>query len=191
MVRKLQQDGYFLKGEREAWTPFVMSTLHLLARLDGELKEAFGFSHLDYGLMVMMRQAPGGRVKMKWLAERFGQDPSTITYRISRLETLGLVRRETPPEDGRVFLVSLTPKGETLLAQAVAFHAQGVRRHFLDHLSVEEQAWLGRVFGRLLARQSPPLHLGGIDGLQDSGPKRRLGRAHQSNLKVASRTDPA
>jgi DNA-binding MarR family transcriptional regulator len=47
----------------------------------------------------------------------------------------GLVVREPSNEDRRVMLAVLTAKGKSLLETAAPDHVDGVRRHFMDHLS--------------------------------------------------------
>src|SRR3954470_11250839 len=48
---------------------------------------------------------------MRSLAEEWECDPSNVTWVVSRLERLGLVRRRESSEDRRVRLVTLTPRG--------------------------------------------------------------------------------
>jgi DNA-binding MarR family transcriptional regulator len=54
--------------------------------------------------------AQSGR-SMRALADEWECDPSNATWIIDRLEELGLARRRPLPEDKRVKLVVLTPKG--------------------------------------------------------------------------------
>ena len=48
---------------------------------------------------------------MRVLAEEWGTDASNATWVVDRLERKGLAERRTPPEDRRVKLVRLTPRG--------------------------------------------------------------------------------
>jgi DNA-binding MarR family transcriptional regulator len=48
---------------------------------------------------------------MRSLADEWQCDPSNATWIIDRLETLGLAERRAVPNDRRVKLVALTPKG--------------------------------------------------------------------------------
>ena len=49
---------------------------------------------------------------MRALASAWQCDPSNATWIVDRLETLGLAERRSVPEDRRVKLVVLTPRGE-------------------------------------------------------------------------------
>src|SRR5436309_1466418 len=49
------------------------------------------------------------------LAARLGMPLSTVIFRVKRLERRGHAERVPNPDDGRSFLIRLTPKGEGLL----------------------------------------------------------------------------
>jgi DNA-binding MarR family transcriptional regulator len=51
------------------------------------------------------------------LVDKLALTQSAVTELVQRAELAGLVRRSTSPQDGRVVLLSLTPAGETKLAQ--------------------------------------------------------------------------
>jgi|GraSoiStandDraft_41_1057321.scaffolds.fasta_scaffold1139231_2 DNA-binding MarR family transcriptional regulator len=52
------------------------------------------------------------------LAARLGMPLSTVIFRVKRLERRGHAERIPNPEDGRSFLIRLTPKGKRLLDRA-------------------------------------------------------------------------
>src|SRR6187399_1699609 len=52
------------------------------------------------------------------LAARLGMPLSTVIFRLKRLERRGHAERSRNPEDGRSFLIRLTPKGKRLLDRA-------------------------------------------------------------------------
>ena len=52
------------------------------------------------------------------LAERLEMPLSTVIFRVKRLETRGHAERVPNPDDGRSFLIRLTPKGQRLLDRA-------------------------------------------------------------------------
>jgi len=60
---------------------------------------------------------------------------STVIFRVKRLESRGHAERLPNPDDGRSFLIRLTPKGQRLLARA--------RPAFRDYAEAVE-ARLGR-----------------------------------------------
>ncbi|GFE87392.1 MarR family winged helix-turn-helix transcriptional regulator [Steroidobacter agaridevorans] len=62
-------------------------------------------------LVSVERLGPIGLVE---LADRAGRDYTTVSRQISRLEALGLVRREANTVDRRVRKVAITPQGKTM-----------------------------------------------------------------------------
>jgi MarR family 2-MHQ and catechol resistance regulon transcriptional repressor len=63
--------------------------------------------------------------------------PGSISVAIDRLLDRGLVSRVESPEDRRVRIVSLTPKGKDLIAPIFRKHAAGIRKVFADASSKE------------------------------------------------------
>lgn len=75
-----------------------------------------------YLLLLMIKGAPDGseRSTVTQLAERLQLAQSTVTELVRRAESVGLVKREPSPRDGRVAYLSLTAEGERRLEGAVA-----------------------------------------------------------------------
>ena len=69
-----------------------------------------------------------GALRVSHIAACHGVDISSITPRLKRLETLGLVAREREPSDARAFLISITAAG---IAALESVHA--ARRDILAH----------------------------------------------------------
>jgi DNA-binding MarR family transcriptional regulator len=59
---------------------------------------------------------------MKDLAEELMLQPHAAVQMVDRLQKLALAERSPSPLDGRVVLVTLTDKGETLLTELAARH---------------------------------------------------------------------
>ena len=93
---------------------------------------------------------------MSELAEQLLLSRSGITRLADRLERQGLIERQRCSEDGRGLFAHLTPAGEAKLAGARPTHLAGVRRHFLDRLSVDEQRDLGALWKRLDGQGAAP-----------------------------------
>lgn len=134
--------------EQQAWRAFIAGARRLMEALDGELK-ARGLTHDDYGVLVMLSEAPDDRMRMAELAARSVESRSRLSHHIGRLEARGLVTRQTCPEDRRGAFAVLTPEGRATIEEVAPHHVAGVRAHFLDHLSPEELATIGEVFGRI------------------------------------------
>jgi len=74
----------------------------------------------------------------------------TMTNRIDQLEKAGLVARSQNPNDGRSFLISLTPEGFRLIDAAVTAHVETQAR-LVSALSQEERAALDGLLRNYLA----------------------------------------
>jgi DNA-binding MarR family transcriptional regulator len=73
-----------------------------------------------------------------------------ITNRIDRVERLGLVERRPDPDDGRSWLIKLTPAGKKLADIAIARHFSSVGRE-INILTGSEQDQLAELLTKLLA----------------------------------------
>jgi DNA-binding MarR family transcriptional regulator len=76
--------------------------------------------------MVLARLAEGDGLTQRELARRNGQDPTTLTRILQRMERSGLVERRDDREDARAFRVLLTPKGRRLQAELAPLALSGV-----------------------------------------------------------------
>ena len=74
----------------------------------------------------------------------------TMTNRIDQLEKMGYVTRQVNPEDGRGFLVSLTPQGLELIERVIVKHTQNQAR-LVECLSADQQQTLNHVLRLFLA----------------------------------------
>jgi DNA-binding MarR family transcriptional regulator len=90
------------------------------------------------------------------LAEQLHLSPSGLTRRLDGLVRLGLVAREPSAADRRVTLAVLTDAGVAALDAAAPTHVDGVRRHFLRHLSRTQVRLLGNAFDTLRRGRSRP-----------------------------------
>jgi len=142
--------------EMRAWRGLVEVYADVHAALTAELQEGFGFDEGDYGVLVNLSEAPDRRLRMCDLAEQLHLSPSGLTRRLDGLVRLGLVAREPSAADRRVTLAVLTDAGVAALEAAAPTHVDGVRRHFLGHLSRTQVRQLGNAFDTLRRGRSRP-----------------------------------
>lgn len=74
----------------------------------------------------------------------------TMTNRIDQLAKAGLVERTKNPDDGRGFLVTLTPKGYKVIDDAVTDHVETQQR-LMAPLGAEDKRLLDRILGSYLS----------------------------------------
>lgn len=132
-----------------AWRPFVTAATIVIGALDAEMKAAFGISHFDHALLVVLVEQPERQARMSDLARMLRLEPSHLTYRVGKLEKRGLVSRVAATDDRRVTRATITADGVQLLRDAWPVHLAGIRRHFLSHVRASDAAAMARVLGSI------------------------------------------
>ena len=79
--------------EARAWRAFVTAAALVDRRLDQQLKESVGISHLQYGILAQLSECGDHEMRMTELAGSVLNSKSGLTYQISQLKKAGLVRR--------------------------------------------------------------------------------------------------
>ena len=102
---------------------FAMSLVELIGffsapqRVELLLKEAdVDLDRALFPLLVCL--AMRGPLSVAGLSSQIGRDHTTISRQLSKLESLGLIARQSGADDKRVRTINLTPAGEDI-AQAV------------------------------------------------------------------------
>jgi len=145
-----------LLTERElrAWRGLLRVHSRLVKALDTELENEHGLAVTSYEVLMYLADSPEGRMRMHDLASSVLLSRSGLTRLVDRLEREKLIKRETCDTDARGAFAVLTPVGREKLTAARRTHLDGVRRHFVEHLSAEELERLGEIW----AKVSPGVH---------------------------------
>jgi DNA-binding MarR family transcriptional regulator len=143
-------------GERDAaaWTGLLRTRERLMNELDRELEHAHGISLAEYDVLVQLDAAERRSLRMAELADAVYQSRSRLTHTVSRMEKANLVQRQSCPTDRRGVWAQLTDEGMDLIRTAAPTHVETVRRNFVEVMSEEEYAALGRVFAAVVAADS-------------------------------------
>ena len=93
------------------------AALRRFLRRSERVARSSGLTPQRYGLLLMIKGAPGGDEKstVTELSERLQLAQSTVTELVRRAETAGLIQREQSQRDARVAYLRLTPEGERRL----------------------------------------------------------------------------
>lgn len=82
-----------------------------------------GLEPRQHQLLLAVRGLPANlRPTIGTLAERLVVKHHTLTELLDRLEAVGLAQRQPDPEDKRVVLVSITPRGRAMLDRLSLAH---------------------------------------------------------------------
>ena len=143
--------------EFRAWRAFLYAYATVVPTLDRELVGATGLSLNQFEILMRLRRAGGRGVRMTDLASRVVLSPSAVTRAIDQLEKEGLVQRRVFEGDKRGYLATLTAEGRSRLRRATSVHVQGLREHFLTHLSRTELEHLVTGLEAVLDGEGSPL----------------------------------
>lgn len=135
-----------------------MGTLGRIKRLSQHLMRemektwaAHGLNGASFDVLATLRRAgppyalsPGELMKSTMVTS------GTMTNRIDQLQKTGLINRVTNPNDGRGFLISLSPQGHRLIDEAVTAHVETQTR-LTRALTDEQQRQLDDLLRQFLA----------------------------------------
>jgi DNA-binding MarR family transcriptional regulator len=138
--------------EQRAWRGLVQMTSRLDARLNRELQQSSGLSLADYDVLVLLTEAPDGRLRMFELVDSLQWEQSRLSHHVARMQRRGLVAREECTSDKRGAFVVLTDAGRDAIEKAAPGHVDTVRRLVFDGLSKTQVATLESVVSRVLSR---------------------------------------
>lgn len=119
---------------------FTCSTM-VEREIGAALKREFGSTLPRFDLLAQLDRAPNG-MRLGELSERLLVTGGNVTWLVNSLEAEGLVERRRVPDDGRAWIVGLTPEG---------------RRAFSTMARAHEH-WIACMFGGLSPRERRQLH---------------------------------
>ncbi len=132
-----------------AWRGLLRTHAEIVRELDAELVAEHGLPLRAYEVLLLLHEAPGGRLRMSELAERALLSLSGTTRVVDRLAREGYVERIRAEGDGRGVEARPTRAGTALFRLARATHLAGVRARFLSHFTAAELAALAATWERL------------------------------------------
>ncbi|WP_026401917.1 MarR family winged helix-turn-helix transcriptional regulator [Actinomadura rifamycini] len=139
-------------AEMRAWMAFLAAGHLMDHEVERQLKSDGGLSHPEFEVLVRLRWADGGRLRMSDLARQVMISKSRLTYQVTQLERAGLVRRTGCETDRRSVWAELTDEGAAALERVRPGHRRVVRESLIDVLSREEIELLGNALGRVADR---------------------------------------
>jgi MarR family 2-MHQ and catechol resistance regulon transcriptional repressor len=95
-----------------------------------------------------------GPMSLSDVAEKILTTGGNLTMVVGNLEKQDLAQRQRAAGDGRVMMVSLTPKGKKLIRDVFPLHADAIAK-FLSILSHKDQERLSRLCRKLGKQKSP------------------------------------
>ncbi len=148
----------FTELEGAAWGGLLGVQGRLMRLIERDLADRCGISHPEFEILLRLSWAEGHRARIQDLAAASVLTRSGTSRAVDRLERLGLVRRETAPEDRRGNYAILLPAGVERLSQALGGHVSLVRAAFLALFTSEELESMAEHWRRVeaaLAAEAP------------------------------------
>ena len=134
---------WLTKEQQAHWRAWLAATKGLHDQLNRELQEQHGLTTTDYEILVQLSESENNSIRMSDLATKTLLSRSRLSHQVDRMESAGLIERQTCADDRRGQLAILTKVGTKALEVAAPDHVMGVRRHLVDLLSDEEFQALG------------------------------------------------
>lgn len=149
-MAKLAAPRWLTDEQQQVWRTYLLGSALLEERIEADLRP-FGLDLAEWEILVMLSETEGRQLRMAELASAVHQSRSRLTHTVTRMEKAELVARRDCPQDRRGVWAELTPKGLALIEAAAPTHVETVRRNFVEVMSSEEYAAVGRVFARIIA----------------------------------------
>jgi DNA-binding MarR family transcriptional regulator len=134
-----------------AWQTFVTAHAVVIDLIEQELASAKQLPLSSYDVLLALVNAPNRRLRMYELAQAVVLSRSGLTRLVDRLEQEGLLTRDRSGPDRRATYAVLTLKGFRAFRRAWPVYAQGILKHFVQHLTEQEMSTLSQMLGRVAA----------------------------------------
>lgn len=136
----------------EAWRALLQTRAECLRRIEDDLDRDDHVPLEQYDVLLELRHAPRGRLRLSDLAERVVLTRSGVSRLVARMEAADLVRRRRDEEDGRGRWAELAPAGVAALRRTWPAYRRAIRRHFGAHVTPAEARRLAAVLDRVRER---------------------------------------
>lgn len=150
MVGQSSSPRWLSVEQQRVWRAYLLGSARLSEKLDADLRQ-FGLDLGEYEILVTLSESPDQQVRMSELADAVHQSRSRLTHTITRMEKENLVERRSCPTDRRGVWAHLSDHGFELLKTAAPSHVEAVRQFFIEAISPEDYAALGRAFATVVS----------------------------------------
>jgi len=113
------------------WLRLLACTMRVENTIRSRLRSTFDITLPRFDLMAQLERQPDG-LRMGELSRRMMVTGGNVTGIVAQLEREQLVARVHDPDDGRAFVVKLTPLGRTAFTDMAAVHEGWVTDLFRD-----------------------------------------------------------
>lgn len=142
--------------EWQLWDLWMRAQRLLIRELERGLQHDCGISKAEFSVLVTLRQAAEGRMRVGELADALAWEKSRVSHLLTRMEGRDLVAPIHGEGGARRLGVRLTAQGRDTAEKAVETHGGNIRRHFLDALSPGQAQAVRSWSEQTVKRLEPP-----------------------------------
>jgi DNA-binding MarR family transcriptional regulator len=121
-----------------AWGALLRVHAGLVPVLDRTLRSEAGLPLAWYDVLLELATAPNQRLRMSELGERVVLSRTRVSRLVDELAGVGLVRRDSNPDDGRSSFAVLTAAGRAAYRRAAPIYLRAITRDFAAGLTGPE-----------------------------------------------------
>jgi DNA-binding MarR family transcriptional regulator len=149
----MAESQWLTDTEQRAWRSLLVLTYIGLPELERTFR-AHGLVQVEYGVLTQLSEELEG-LRLCDLAGNMNVSQSRLSHRMNKLLDRGLVEVRPSPEDGRVSIAHITPKGKELVELIAPVYVSDVRRLIFDHLEPGQVAALAEALGAVAQGLQP------------------------------------
>ena len=143
---------WLTEEEQRAWRGLLRMTSQLNARMNRQLLQDYGVSLADYDVLVVLSEAPEGRLRVFEVADALAWEQSRVSHQLARMQRRGLIAREYCASDARGAFAVLTEAGRAAIERAAPAHVETVRQLVFDGLTHDQLIALTEITTGVLDR---------------------------------------
>jgi DNA-binding MarR family transcriptional regulator len=143
---------WLTREEQRAWRGLLRMNRQLNARMNRRLQDEYGISLADYDVLVVLSEAPEGRLRVFEVTDALAWEQSRVSHQLARMQRRGLITREGCASDARGAFAVLTAAGRAAIERAAPAHVAQVRQLVFDGLSHDQLTALTEVTTLVLDR---------------------------------------
>ena len=122
----------------DVWVSLMRTRQYLIDQVEADLKQA-GLPPLGwYDVLLELKRAPQGRLRLNEIGARMLLEKSNLTRLVDRLEREAYVIREACDTDKRGAYAVITPAGRALQKRMWPVYAGSIETHFASRLTQQD-----------------------------------------------------
>lgn len=122
----------------DSWAALVRTQQYLLNQVEADLKKAGRPPLTWYDVLLELKSAPDGRLRLNEMGARMLLEKSNLTRLVVRMENEGLLVREVCDSDKRGAYAVITASGRALQKRMWVTYARSLQTHFTSKVTQEE-----------------------------------------------------